>query len=888
MNRQIKTVLFLIAAALPIFSAQIYAADKTIIGVYTNGKSIEQTSKIFNSDEFEVYTILNESVADFCKGAGNVLVIPADEIIHHSVRKDIHDFLTQSGSLIILNADAMNYEKFTISEPVYVAGSEDIFDSAKDFDEKKIIKAKKSNLKISKKQDSVYMCTDEGIEIGGSAFVEIDGQFDGELLSKCIEVEAKGDIQFDILTVRIIDDAGSSWVGFAEMSDEWRKYKFPLADMLAENGSSKDIGEVKSEAIKKIQIGLETKVIWGEAGGEFALRKVSLISYNKNRYPLSGDIIRYRSQFKAVGADFPEWLFSPIVKAQAVESRYSEFAGHILVPQGRVELEGAAVSLDTTLTYPGGNTESYLDVIKRNAFRQIPLLCSRTPDGGKNNLAVLNVYSDGDYAGASVGLFGLNGLDYENELIASAIRNVARYMSKSPKILDCTGDTKASKKAGEFDFLYRVYVYNPAKKNINGTFALDLAGGKLTSQKTQKLPGGEVSQVVLNCGKVGEDFPFNNFAINLTLNTSNGNDVLNHNINVEQTLVEAAEFMIDMQAVNFIDSAYTHWFYSDAYAARMLRGLGEYLNDQKYINAGMRWADAMVATQLETGAYPMGYGMKRDIYYIADNGSIALAVAQLASFAKDIERRALLDSVAKAFDWRRSYLVTDERSKELEEKYGKGAVGTQVGNYGVGMVGQDHVTGSNEVYEKAQPEYRGVWYTMSCTVGFPAAMTALQKDDRYIDSVHADAEIYLDRELTVTGSYAPEGVLWMYKYVQDKELKQRLEERLIDGFIGYFPSAAERFWMYQGSRQTLLINPLVYAMRNIENSTRSRAAVLESVIGLCGDYSPYSMMRVAKGYPKATFSKANNEATMYLNFGSFGLIELLNEGSTMLKGSVCK
>src|SRR5690554_1715520 len=101
MNRQIKTVLFLIAAALLIFTADIYAADKTIVGVYTNGKSIEQTSKIFNSDEFEVYTILNESVADFCKGLGNVLVVPADEIIHHSVRKDIHDFLTHSGSLII-------------------------------------------------------------------------------------------------------------------------------------------------------------------------------------------------------------------------------------------------------------------------------------------------------------------------------------------------------------------------------------------------------------------------------------------------------------------------------------------------------------------------------------------------------------------------------------------------------------------------------------------------------------------------------------------------------------------------------------------------------------------------------------------------------------------
>jgi hypothetical protein len=342
-----------------------------------------------------------------------------------------------------------------------------------------------------------------------------------------------------------------------------------------------------------------------------------------------------------------------------------------------------------------------------------------------------------------------------------------------------------------------------------------------------------------------------------------------------------------MQEVNFADWAYTHWFYSDSYAARMLRAFGEYTSNRNYINSGMRWAAMIAAAQTETGAYPMGYGMKKGIYYIADNGSIALALAQTASFAGDMERAALCESLRKAFEWRKSYKVTPQRAAELEAQYGKDAKGTKVGNYGVGIVNQDHVTDTG-MYETAKPEYRGVWYTMACTMGFPAALAKLTGQQEYIDAAKADARMYLDNALTATDSYAPEGLIWLYEYIDDPQMKEELKTLITDKFISYFPKAAERFWLYGGSRQTLLICALAHCMHNIENSQRTRAAVLESVIGLCGTYSPYSMLRLSGDYPKATYSKANNEGTMYLSFGSFGLMEILEPGSTMLNGHDCK
>jgi hypothetical protein len=864
-----STIVSVLLISMTVFSQ----TGKTVIGIYTNTASVENTASVFDSPEFEVLTVTNDSAADFCSDGQRVLVVPCDEIIHHSIRETLNDYLRNSGSIMILNPYALSYENFTVSRKIEIEDRQNLCDF-NDKESFEIVKKKESGLLVdicSDKSGQKNVIMHTANEIGGSAFVQVPVNFEKELTSLCLEIQAKGTVQFDILTAKLIDKEGNEWIGFSSLDENMSVRTIALADMLGADGNEMCISELAPQDIRYIQVGLDKRVIWGEAGGRVRIGSIAAAFYNTDRYLYSQNTVRFRSQFRSVGSSFPQWLFELV---PSVEERVLESGSR-------------ALSLGRSRPNPGGNTESYLDVIKRTAARYIPLIQKTDAKGELADIARIDLYNDGPFAGASVLLYA-GGKDLlKQQQTRKMLRDKAIYMAHSPKILDLTPDTKPSKNKDEYDFVVNAYIHNPLTRNIKANTSVDIAEGTVRGSSEKELVPGEITKMVINCGAVEEDFPFTKFDINVRTQTSAGNDQIKETIDVEATLKRASEQLIEMQKVNFEDWAYTHWFYSDAYAARMLRAFGEHTDEQNYINSAMRWADMTALAQLEGGAYPMGYGMKWGIYYIADNGSIALAIAQLASYADDIEKKALLESLRSAFNWRAGYKVTSQRAQELTAEYGEGAKGTQQGNYGVGIVLQDHVTGTGR-YDSARPEYRGVWYTLACTMGFPAALADITGEGRYYEAANADARFYIDTALTCSDSYAPEGLVWLHAYLKDERLKAELEKMIREKFIGYFPKAAERFWLYGGSRQTLLVGALAHSMHNIENSTLTRSAMLESVIGLCGQYSPYSMLRVAADFPKATYSKANNEATMYLNFGSFGLMELLVPGSTMLKETECE
>ncbi|AQQ70504.1 hypothetical protein SMSP2_00856 [Limihaloglobus sulfuriphilus] len=865
--------------------------SKVNIGIYSTGKSISETEKLFEGSNFETLLVTNDNLSDFCSDPSNILVLPPGQILNikTEIRKIIHSHLSNSGNLIVLNPKAFAFDELTLSGPVEIEQIVKTLDFA-DKQNCKLVKGAESNFEYTlcdfpRENEVLQMGLPDQEAVEGSAFVEFPVKIEDDLSKFVVQARVKGHTQLDILTVRVFDENGQSWVGFAELTSDWDDCQVAFADMLPEGENERAVNQADPSKINKIQLGIDSNTVWGEASGSIFISEIKLSSFNRSRYPLSGNIIRYRKLYEKVNADFPDWMFDPLRDSKQVKPEEAYFCNNLFNIEGSMDVSGTLTALPERYETAGGNPETFIQVIKSHATRRIPFIKMVDSSGIEHSLARLDIYSDGDYAGASVALFGLPESSYQDRRVSLLLQRLAMYMANSPKILDCTTNIKDAGN-GKYDFQYRVYVHNPQSDKVKSLFHLDIADGTLSGRTNKTLAAGKITELDINCGGVPEDFPFTKFNITLNMRSAAGNDLLSEDIDIEKTLEKTAKHFIHLQSVNFMDAAYTHWFYGDVYAARMMRAFGEYTNNQNYINSAMRWAHMIAATQTEDGAFIMGYGMRRRMYFVGDNGSISLAMVQLASHGKEYEKKLFLDAAEKNFDWIEQFLVTPERSEQLAEEFGENAKGTTVGYYGIGMVCKDYVTDILPDTEFGRPEYRGFSWTLACSMGFRPGLARLTGDSRYLESARGDAVTYIENDLTTTG-YAPEGLVWLHEYLYDDQLREEVRKMLVNKFIEGLPNYPERFWLKSGSRQTLIMPALVYCMHHIENSQRTRAAVLRTVIGLCGDYSPYSMLRVGLNVHKCTFQPANNESLMYLRFGAMGLMEVLEPDSTMLKMNYC-
>ncbi|MEI8205353.1 MAG: hypothetical protein WCG03_00585 [Kiritimatiellales bacterium] len=805
----------------------------------------------------------------------------------NDLRIVIDEFLRKSGNVLILNSDSISPGRFMTNGRTVEAGLNFSKDVAYQIvrDPKSKLVAKPCEIPGRGRVLSIGTADLLKEKIGGSLMVEFPVALHASPDRLELEVEAKGAVDLDMLAIRVIDSRNNVWIGFREMTSNWQVCRIPFADLLPVGSNTQALLEIQPSDICKIQVGLDARTMWGEGGGRMAIGKINVVACDEARSFLSGQTARYRAPLKQVEANYPEWLFDPFGGADRTAVKSARFSSQAFAMKGDFTLKAPVDFLPDHDYAAGGAPESFLDHVKRKAARRIPLIEATDTKGAVATLARIDIYSAGPYRGAAMALFGLSEEEYENSKIHELLRRTAVYMARSPRILD--GYPAADRKAGSHDFLYRVLIRNPQPSTITGTLNLQMADGLMSSQESISLPPRTNSEIVLNCGAVPTNCPFTAFDLNFTVQSKQSQDEIHERIDVRRTLCAAADHLVSMQTVNFTDGAYSHWFYQDAYGARMLRALGEYTGQRSYIDSALHWAHLMANGQLDNGMFPMGYGMKENSYFIADNGSISLAVAQIASHVSEYEKEILLKSVRRNFEWRETFKVTPERAAGLKAEYGADTAGATPGFYGIGHIRFDYITGNPLPQEFARPEYRGVWYTMACTMAFPSALAQLTGSSEYKSASIADARTYLENKLSATDSYAPEGLIWLYAYLEDKSTHAILKKALTEEFLGYFEKAPERFWLQQGSRQTLLLPALVYAMENIENSPRTRRAALSMVAGLCADSSPYSMLRIGLDRHKGAYAKTSNESLMYIHFGSMGLMELLEPGSTMLKTDEC-
>ena len=70
--------------------------------------------------------------------------------------------------------------------------------------------------------------------------------------------------------------------------------------------------------------------------------------------------------------------------------------------------------------------------------------------------------------------------------------------------------------------------------------------------------------------------------------------------------------------------------------------------------------DSLVSRQGPEGGFPMGYGEEKRIFWVADNGTAAMAVVDFAHRFPDL-RESYLAAVRRYYDWRETFYMDDER-----------------------------------------------------------------------------------------------------------------------------------------------------------------------------------------------------------------------------------
>jgi hypothetical protein len=864
------------------------ANEKFIVGVYSSGEStkasVSKCVNVFEKAGVEAVTVEAGSIAGFKKDTNSVLVITPETLISHDDLKPLDEYLSAKGNLMLLSAKAFDYANYTPDAKLSIVSQKTLLNAAKISPPNlKVIKDKASRVTdaIVQGEKKSFIKLHANDSIGGSAFIEVPVVFNRDPDKYCFEMQIKGDWQFDILTAKLIDHAGNVWTGFCDAKPEWKSCRIAVADMLLEKKNS-DNGLSKPKTAK-LQIGLDSRVLWGESCGQIKLSKVNLLEYNEIRRISPGRILDFQTQYNSVKAKYPDWFFDPLrgtTKFDLMTIRRVE--GLSMFAAKKAYRHNGLWQLPNSYPVRGGDPRAAIEIAKQMAYRSIPLLGIYDDRTGKREglAGRIDVMLCERYKGASVMLLPIGLEVMDNEGFVKMMLKAAEYMALSPKILESLPAIFNGEDKDKFGC--KVSVYNPQQKDLNASMILKINSEekRIDSSLSALLKAKLFSQHNLISSQIDKDFNLKKFNWDMKLLTDNFVDEISDEVDVAVKLREMADVLLGLQSRNHF-AGYSHWFYSDAYAARMLFAMGCYDNNYNYINSALRWADEVCSMQNSDGALAMGYGQRRGIYYTADGGSIALGLLQIGAKAKFQERTRYLEAAKKYFNWRKTFLITEELSKKLKARFGNDAKGVAAGNYGIGMVVRDHVDGSIDPVKVPRKEERGTWYTLACSMSTSAALAVIDGADEYVIAAKNDTENYLTQNMLITSSYAPEGILWAYKYSRDEEPKAKLKDKLTSEFLPFCVKSKENYWQEHGSRQMLLLNPMIYCMRNFDNSPAVRAAVLKTVWGICDKNSPYSVLALAGNYPKCTFSIANNEAIMYLSFAGFGLMELLEADSTI-------
>ncbi len=687
-------------------------------------------------------------------------------------------------------------------------------------------------------------------EVVDDAFVSIPLSCTSSLAKSGIAVKIQGDGSLDMLTLKIIDNNNNCWIAFTELGTKYTTHEILFANFMPVSPNEIDIRELDPNHVKQLKIGLARNVTGAEYHGIFYTGTIELLTYSSPQHP-SPDILLWKVPLKTMRGKLPEWL-----------------EGFPFLSYGKEDRSKVSFTAPELCGTAGG----LLDKISYGPQRVLKGTELNIPE------AKLAYYGD-SYNYATIGVLTCGFLKETTETNTDIV-TLASQVLKKPIILDIEPVLDSA----NYHFGIRLKVRNPLSVNTTATLRASLNNITEINEKAE-LEARNQTFVTVYFGSINENFPVADFNWDITLTSSFGTDQLGDHINIRRTLETLANHFVHLQSL-LHTGQYSRWLYVDSYIARMLSAFGVTQDEPSYSNSATCWADMMTFVQNPNGTSPMGYGMKSGSYYVADLGSIALGMAQLAASTNDGERKSrYLDYCEKYYKWRQSFLITPEKSERLQFFHGKNAKGTTPGTYGIGIVTRDFIytpdlTPAQKTFSHSWKEERSDWYPLACSLGFLSTLSELVPKSVYLQTLKDDVSTFFRTETSVATGYSAEGVVYAHAFVSDPTLQSQIEGALNNEFLYYFKkSGATRFWFENGARQSLSLLALAYYQDQIASSPLTRGTVLRTIWELNSFASAHSLWKVMSVYPKSTYGKGNNEATMLLAFSSVFLMELIRPGS---------
>ena len=328
------------------------------------------------------------------------------------------------------------------------------------------------------------------------------------------------------------------------------------------------------------------------------------------------------------------------------------------------------------------------------------------------------------------------------------------------------------------------------------------------------------------------------------------------------------------------DGPYSNYYYADVYGARSLFALARNTGDKACLDSAWRVGDHLVDAQLDNGGWWVGYGTPNECVFVADNGSIALNLVQMAAYAESPRRERTAAALLRHVPYRESFRITDAVAKQLEAQYGKEHRGIVRGGLGIGYVRTDYFT--RERFPAQHREARQQVWTMHCSSGFLPGLHRLTGDAAVGKIAVRDARWLVEScargDGSVRSPYASEAAVWMLDQIDDPALHAEFESLLRGDFRARVTEQDENWWRRSDGRGALLLPGLVTYMRNLENGPEIRAALARALWSIASETSPLSLQAVTDY--AASERRCHN--VMYVCFSATGLAELLWPRSTLM------
>ncbi len=133
-------------------------------------------------------------------------------------------------------------------------------------------------------------------------------------------------------------------------------------------------------------------------------------------------------------------------------------------------------------------------------------------------------------------------------------------------------------------------------------------------------------------------------------------DTIKTSVDVRAALLAVCDRFVQRQRSRGDGKIHGYGFV-DNRGARAQLAAYELFDRQEYLDAAVRWGEAILAEQRDDGGYRMGYGYyaEGDECFVADGGEIACAVARLIAYVPNEDRERYSDSLKSYMAYRDSF-----------------------------------------------------------------------------------------------------------------------------------------------------------------------------------------------------------------------------------------